>query len=174
MSSRLFVLALALGLGWLPASRANPDRFVAAVFATPPPPRLVAIQGDLAANAATILGRAYPGREVSCWAADGQTAWVLTGRGRYGLFTAGFVVRDGRIARSDVLAYKEARGREIQHASFLQQFQGVALDANRELDRRIDGITGATISANSMRNLARLALYLDQTVNPETDPAPAR
>lgn len=168
------MLALALGLGWLSAGRANPDRFVASAFPEPPPPRTVAIQGELAANAAAILGRAYPGREVSCWSADGQTVWVLTGRGRYGLFTAGFAVRDGRIARSGVLEYKEARGREIRHSSFLQQFQGVALDANRELDRRIDGLTGATISANSMRNLARLALYLDQTVNPGADPAPAR
>ena len=90
--------------------------------------------------------------------------WVLETRGRSNTITVGFVVRDGRIQKTEVLVYRERRGREILARSFLRQFEGVSLTEQHRLDRRIDGITGATISVNTMQNLARLALVLTSGV----------
>jgi hypothetical protein len=49
----------------------------------------------------------------------------------------------------------------VRAERFVRQFKGASLTKDRGLNRRIDGITGATISVNAMKNMARLALYLD-------------
>ena len=76
------------------------------------------------------------------------------------MITAGFVVQDGRLIRTEVLVYRRRRRGEIKARSFTRQFEGVSLTEGHRLDRRIDGITGATISGNTRQNLARLSLYL--------------
>jgi Na+-translocating ferredoxin:NAD+ oxidoreductase RnfG subunit len=40
------------------------------------------------------------------------------------------------------------------------QFNDVRLDGGDELDRQIDGITGATLSVNAVTRVVRLALFL--------------
>lgn len=151
--------ALAIGAAH---ARAAPPAFVAAQVADTPEAASLEIRGELAAQAATILGHAYPQTRVAYWRAADKTVWILDGRGKRGWFKAGFVVAAGRIVHGDVLEYRESRGREIRSRGFLRQFDGASLrDGTRDLDRRIDGITGATISVNAMRNLARLALLLD-------------
>lgn len=82
----------------------------------------------------------------------------LETRGRSNTITAGFVVHAGRLTRTEVLVYRE---RKIRLRSFTRQFDGASLTEGRRLDRRIDGITGATISVKAMQNLARVALYLN-------------
>ncbi len=158
----LFVAVWAVAAVHAPA--AAPPPFVSAAFEDPPEPSVLEIRGPLATNVASILGHVYPHPRVDYWLAGGKTVWILEGRGRSGRFTAGFVLDGGRIAASDVLVYAGDRGREIRSRSFLRQFNGVALRENRELDRKIDGITGATISVDAMENLVRLALCLDYHV----------
>jgi hypothetical protein len=58
------------------------------------------------------------------------------------------------------MAFRESRGWEIRHEFFTRQFAGVGLDESGRLDRPIDGITGATLSANATDRAARLALWL--------------
>lgn len=137
------------------------DDYVGSRFAAPPPAATLAMTGTVAANAREILGHAPLVAEVRYWTAEGQTVWILDGRHKTGLYLAGFAVQDGRLIDSQVLEYRARHGQGVRDRSFTRQFAGAALNEGRQLDRRIDGITGATISVNSMKNLARLALYLD-------------
>ncbi len=78
--------------------------------------------------------------------------------------TTGLAVDDGAIERIRVLVYRESRGWEVRYDFFTAQFIGARLDGDARLDRRIDGISGATLSVRALTNLARLALYLHHAV----------
>jgi hypothetical protein len=157
-------LAGALGLAGLALAAAAGDvaaDFAASELGTPPPSSSLELRGPVAGTAERILGHTCPQTRVRYWRAGGRTAWVLEARGKMGPIVAGFVIRDDRIERSAVLSSREQRGRDIQSRRFLAQFEGAALRADLALDRRVDGLTGATVSSNAMRNMARLALHLD-------------
>jgi hypothetical protein len=114
-----------------------------------------------------------PGLRIRYWQHNGRTAWVLDEIGKDRPITAGFVVEDRVLARADVLVFRESRGWEIRYPFFTGQFANLRLDRNHELDRTIDGITGATLSVNAMRRMARVALRLDEHVQ-RTELAGAR
>ncbi len=157
----LCLIALTVG----GAKAADPSAvFVSAQFSALPEPVDLAIQGALKIAAADILGYAYPHPSLNYWQDNDKSVWVLEGRGKSHLLTAGFVIENGRITNSEVLVYRESRGREVRSKRFLRQFDKATLRDDRELDRRIDGITGATISVKSITNLARLALYLHHKI----------
>jgi hypothetical protein len=111
-------------------------------------------------TARALLGRSLPAA-VSCWARDGQSVWILETRAKSGTIRAGFLIRDGRIDRTQILEYSESRGRQVCSGRFLDQFAGAFLRTDRKLSREIDGYTGATLSVNAVGNLARTALFLD-------------
>jgi len=161
MSFRSAGCLIALAVGAAHAGDAAPA-FVAAQFARTPAPAVLDIRGTLTTNVASILGHNYPDARVTYWRADGKTVWILSGRSKTAVFRAGFVVKNGQVLHADVIEYNERRGRDIRSRRFLRQFDGIALrDGTRELDRRIDGITGATVSVNAVRSLACLALVFD-------------
>jgi hypothetical protein len=54
---------------------------------------------------------------------------------------------------------------EIHLPSFLQQFTGTQL-TDGSLSRKIDGISGATLSVAAMEHMARAALFLDSRLTP--------
>jgi hypothetical protein len=64
-----------------------------------------------------------------------------------------------------VLIFRESRGWEVRYPFFTDQFKDATLTAERNLDRKIDGISGATLSVNALTKLARLALFLDSYVD---------
>jgi len=101
------------------------------------------------------------------WKQGNKTAWVMNEIGKSEFITAGFVVEDGKLARAQVLTYRESRGGEIHLPAFLKQYLGVQLKEDGFLDRHIDGISGATLSVRSMNRMARLALYYDALSNEE-------
>ena len=82
--------------------------------------------------------------------------------------TIGFEIGDNGIVASRVLAFRESRGWEIRFEAFTAQFEGASLEPSRELDRSIDNITGATLSVNAYKRLARFALWLHQHVQTST------
>jgi hypothetical protein len=145
--------------------------FVSGAFQTPPAPATLLIGGALTARVSRVLGAAYPSREVAYWREKEKTVWILEGRSKSYPFTAGFVVEGGRIAKSEILIYRESRGREIRSQRFLRQFTGAALRDGAILDRRVDGITGATLSVEAAHKLARLALVFDAFVCERDVPA---
>lgn len=55
-----------------------------------------------------------------------------------------------KITFVEILEYKENYGGEISSKRFLKQFQGSDGDRQLELERDIDGISGATISVKSI------------------------
>lgn len=143
------------------------ESFAAAQFTNAPAPVELVLTAQAARAVQEILGHRYGKKEITYWRAEGKTVWVLDTRGRSNIITAGFVIRDGRLMETEVLIYRERRGEQVKTKAFLDQFINAGLTGDKRLDRRIDGITGATISVNAMKNMARLALYLEKLSSPQ-------
>lgn len=159
---------LALGLGVVAATMApaaetymEPDAFVAASFeGDPPDPQVLWLTGELRDQAKSILGHPPDALRVRYWARDGRSVWILEEIGKEKPITTGFVVEDGAIRNVKVLIYRETRGWEVRYPFFTDQFNDATLSSDLELDTRIDGISGATLSVSALKRLARLALLL--------------
>ena len=117
---------------------------------------------QLASQVEQILGHAPKQLRVKFWKYGLQTAWVLDEIGKEEPITAGFLLENGKIVQVSILAYRESRGGEVRHANFLKQYQGVGLQQDSQLNKTIDGISGATLSVRALGRMARLALYYDQ------------
>jgi hypothetical protein len=52
----------------------------------------------------------------------------------------------------------------VRHDFFTREFDSAALDGGGELDRGIDGISGATLSVRAVTRLARVALTFHEHV----------
>ena len=85
--------------------------------------------------------------------------WILEEIGKDYPITFAYLVEEDQVLFAQVMEYRETRGGEIRHSFFRQQFDGIRLKESK-LDRRIDGITGATLSVNAMSKMAKQALWL--------------
>lgn len=149
----------------IPADEISPEHFLAQAFeSAPPPAEALWFTGERAAQVAAILGHAPGSLRTRYWQDGERTVWILNEIGREKPITAGFVVENGKLKDVRVLAFRESRGWEIRQPFFVRQFQGLHLDASTRLSAPIDNITGATLSVNAMRRMARLALFLDGEV----------
>ena len=72
---------------------------------------------------------------------------------------------DGKILDVKVLIFRESRGWEVKYPFFTDQFKDATLVTGNNLDRKIDGISGATLSVNALTKLGRLALFLHKHVD---------
>ncbi len=142
----------------------EPAEFLRESFAGEvPAPELLWITKELRPEIERILGHSLGVLRVRYWRRGERTAWILDQIGKDKPITTGVVVQEGRIERTKVLVFRESRGWEVRYPAFVQQFQGVGLEAER-LDRHIDGITGATLSVRAVTRVAHLALYFHQCV----------
>ena len=98
-------------------------------------------------------------------ATTNDTVWILNEIGKEKPITIGVHIKNQQIVELKVLAYRESRGDEVRHTFFTKQFNLAKLTQNNELDRHIDGITGATLSVRALTKTARLALWLDNKIN---------
>lgn len=115
--------------------------------------------------AADILGHSFNALRVRYWAQGKRTAWILDEIGKEQPITMGIVIEDKRIQLIRILAYRESRGGEIRYPFFTEQFNQLMLkqDAKKtQLDGKIDGITGATLSVRAVKKVAALALQFHQ------------
>lgn len=141
----------------------NPEAFLKEVFnGNVPEPKFLWLTGDLSSEVKKILGHNLGELRVRYWGRDTRTAWILEEIGKEHPITFGIVVDKGKIDRIKVLIYRESRGYEVRYPFFRKQFQEATLTGNKELDRHIDGISGATLSVRAMINIAELALYFHQ------------
>lgn len=147
----------------------TPEAFVARSFAQPPRAQSLWLTDDLKTQLQKVLGHAPPVLRLRYWREGLRSLWILEEIGKEEYITAGFVVDGGRLVDTAVLVFRETRGWEIKFPSFTKQFDGARLRGG-ELDRRIDGITGATLSVNAMRGMARAALLLDAHVQSHEPP----
>jgi hypothetical protein len=151
----------------------TPDAFLRETFAdATPAPEVMWLKGDIKEATAAILGHPYPGLRIRYWGKDARTAWILEEIGKEKPITVGLVVGPDGMELLRVLEFRESRGWEVRYPFFTDQFGGIGLTADRQLDRHIDGISGATLSVRALQKLARLALYLHQQARTINDTPP--
>lgn len=138
-----------------------PEVFLSEVFeGTIPEPDVLWITEPRGKAARRILGHDFAVLRQRYWRSGDQTAWILEEIGKEHPITTGIVVKEKAIEKIRVLIYRESRGWEVRYPFFTDQFRGAMLGNDLELDRHIDGISGATLSVRALTRLARLALYL--------------
>lgn len=169
MRRAFFVLAVLFLPTWLGAVAyargvyQTPDAFLAQTFKQKTPaPKFLWLDAAMQAEAQKILGHPFGAMRVRYWADGERTAWVLDEIGKEEPITTGIVVRHGKIDIVKVLEFRESRGDEVRHPFFTDQFRGAGTNFKGELDKSIDGVSGATLSATALKKLARLALYFDR------------
>lgn len=133
----------------------------------PPNPKSLWVIAELGAQASAILGHPPNNLRERYWRQNNRSVWILEEVGKERLFTVGWVVEGGKIRETKVLTYRETRGWEVRYPFFTQQFEGAELTPKQELNRNIDGISGATLSVRAMRRMAELALLLDRHISRE-------
>lgn len=107
-----------------------------------------------------IMGRRVPLR-IKHWYQGNRSAWILEEVGKEKAITTGIIVEQGKIVKLKVLIFRESRGWEVRYPFFSNQFNEVGLKQDSyQLDKGIDGISGATLSVRALKKLARLSLYL--------------
>jgi len=126
-----------------------------------PKSQVVWVKGDLRTSISDILGHRYAGLRIRYWHKDGRKAWILEEIGKEKPITFGIITVKDKVEKVKVLAFRESRGGEIRYPAFTQQFDDAKLSENN-LDRHIDGISGATLSVRAMTAIVTLALYLDK------------
>lgn len=144
----------------------EPEIFINNVFdGNPPKPDKLWIKKNLKEGIKNILGHDLGVIRVRYWNDGNKTAWILEEIGRDKPITVGLVVKNKKIEQVNVLIFRESRGWEVKYPFFTDQFKEATLVTDNQLDRKIDGISGATLSVNALTKVARLALYLDSQVN---------
>ena len=136
--------------------------FGTATLKTAPTIETLWLTKNVAAQAETILAYAPKQARLKFCKSGLQSAWILDEIGKEEPISAGFVVENDKILQLSILAYRESRGGEVRHANFLKQYQGASLQQDAQLNKTIDGISGATLSVRAVGRMARLALYFDQ------------
>ena len=126
--------------------------------------KILWLRGDLKKQVAKVLGHAYVGMRVRYWIMGGRTAWIIDEIGKDLPITVGVVVENNAIQQLSILVYREERGGEVHEDSFTNQFHQVHLLNGDKLSRKIDGITGATLSVHAVERVAKLTLFLNQEV----------
>ena len=72
----------------------------------------------------------------------------------------------GEIKHSSLIKYRESYGGEVKSKTWLNQFNGMRQDSLYKFPANIAGISGATISVNSMtRGISKLSLLLPYVIN---------
>ena len=146
----------------------EPVEFISAAFAgNPPPVQKLWLTKKLKDLATGILGHPPGVLRVSYWERGQRTVWILEEIGKEQPITAGFIIDAGKMETVKVLIFRESRGWEIRHPFFTDQFKDIMLNNDNNLDRKIDGITGATLSVNALTRLARLALLYHSWITVE-------
>lgn len=160
--------AVALALGAAPAYAIDDiietqEAFLAEAFgATPPPAKVLDLSGGTQSQIESALGHPLLQTRLHYWKAGNRSAWVFEDKGKQGYqpTLCGFVISGGAVDIARVLIYRESHGEEVTQPSFLKQFAG-ARAAGNQLDRHIDGISGATLSVLMMQRMARAAIAMD-------------
>ena len=140
-----------------------PTTFIAHAFpGSSPQVAVISLSGDRAEMAKLIMGHPYGTSRVRYWRSGDRTAWILEEIGKTKPITTGIIVDHGKIDTVKVLIYRESHGWEVRRPAFTKQYKGANLrdDRRKQLSKRINGISGATLSVNALTKLSRLALYL--------------
>ena len=134
------------------------------IFSTPIPWQTLWVSKQGRDDISNILSRQFMGLRIRYWGEGNKTAWIFEEIGKELPITVGIAINDGQVENVTILEYRESRGGEVRHDFFTDQFLGSSLESKSSknianLNTDIDGITGATYSVRSLKNMVRLALY---------------
>ena len=175
--SLLGLLLLLLPVTHVVATDANDDRrqFLQQAFPDgAPKAQLVWFSDELRQQASDLLGHRPRSLRQRYWLAGRRSAWVIDEIGKERPITFGIVVNNGRISELRVIRFRESRGGEIRFPFYTSQFKAAGLDDRQRLDRRVDGISGATLSVRASKKAARLALLLHDAIIAKRPPGEPR
>ena len=164
ITTHIFVLIVILQ--WSPTFLAKgtylePEKFLQQVFnGAPPEPKKLWIKKDLKTEIKAIMGHELKMLRLRYWDDNKKRAWILEEIGRDKPITVGLATANGKILDVKVLVFRESRGWEVRYPFFTDQFKDATLVTGNNLDRKIDGISGATLSVNALTKLGRLVLFL--------------
>jgi len=159
----MVVLLAVSGASMARGTYMEPEAFVREAFGgRMPPSRVVWITDAMRAEIVRILDHSFQQGRVRYWKEGARSVWVLEETGKEEPITSGIIVQGGKIDLIKVLVYRESRGEEVRYPRFTDQFRNAGMTSKHDLDRPIDGISGATLSVQALTKLARLALYLDK------------
>ena len=125
----------------------------------------IIVKGENKQKIKAIMGNKYKKRMFSYWRNNTKQVWILNSIGKYKPITAAFITDNCKVKSSHVLVYREQHGYEIKYPAFLLQFKETDMDKTLKLNTKIDNISGATLSVNSMKRMARTALLLSKLSN---------
>jgi len=165
------MLSLALYAPLLQADEVylTPEAYMSKAFAgVTPKPSVLWIKGEIKETVSKILGHPYHKLRVKYWEDKGKTVWILDEIGKEKPITTGITIdAHAQIENVKVLVFRESRGWEVKHDFFTRQFNKVTKKPDTQLNKSIDGITGATLSVNALKVQARMALYLHEKTRKE-------
>ena len=135
------------------------DQFLSGAFdGNVPAPKTLWLSTEQRNAAAGILGHPYASLRVRYWQNGERIAFILNEIGKEKPITIGLVVENNALRSVKILEFRESRGWEVKSPAFTDQFTDGKLAEDHKLDRRIDGITGATLSVRAVTKVSRLAL----------------
>jgi len=138
----------------------EPELFVQEAFdGKPPAARMLWLTSDIRPVAEKILSHKPATRRVRYWINGQRSVWVLDEIGKDQPITVGIIVNQSKLEKIKILVFRESRGDEVRYPSFTRQFSQASLSEDYQLDRAIDGISGATLSVRAVKKLSKLALY---------------
>jgi len=139
--------------------------FIQEAFVTEPgKPGILWVDKNLKPQVRKILiAPPYPLR-YRYWRHGARTAWILEDVGKVLPITTGIIIEEGKILDIRVLTYRESHGSEVRYSAFRKQFTDARLTEKNTLSKPINGISGATLSTNSMKRMSRLALLLHRKI----------
>jgi hypothetical protein len=138
----------------------EPDLFITQSFDGVPEQKVLWLTKDTKASIKQVFGRDYRGMRIRYWQQGARTAWILEELGKVKPITTGFVIENNQMISMQVLIYRETHGWEVRYPFFTDQFKGLELGETNRLNKKIDGISGATLSVNALTRLSKLALHL--------------
>ena len=144
----------------------EPDVFIEQSFDSTPEAKVLWLTKETKAKIKEVFGRDYQGLRIRYWQLGNRTAWILEEIGKVKPITTGFLIEEGKMLQMRVLIYRESHGWEVRYPFFTDQFAGLERDEDNKLNRKIDGISGATLSVNALTRLSKLALFLHEEVTP--------
>lgn len=140
------------------------NEFLTQTLGEKPAAKVLWLDANLRNKLKADLAYVSSSARVRYWELNHKRAWILDEVGRDEPITMGFVIEDNKITQLRILEFRESRGYEVRYPRFTTQFSTLALDDKHELNQSVDNITGATLSVNTVKKSARLALYLNQQV----------
>ncbi len=138
--------------------------FISKIFSSPPKPQRFWVDKSHSNFIKKHFNPSQVKLSYRYWQKNGKIVWILDEIGKERNITSGIVIAKNKVDYIEVITYRESRGGQVQSQRFRSQY--VQKDANSNLAKEIDSISGATLSVNAINKQIRLALWLSSQLTP--------